>query len=70
MAMKSSDKPEISKKWFTSEKPADVEGKELIKALGSVEDLIAQADKRPDADSIRACLSGLAGLGSTVDKKR
>ena len=33
--MKSSDKPEISKKWWTSEKPNDIQGQDLEKALAS-----------------------------------
>ena len=31
--MKSSEKPQFSKKWWTSEKPAEIKGAELEKAL-------------------------------------
>ena len=33
--MKSSDKPQFSKNWWSSEKPADIKGAELEKALAS-----------------------------------
>jgi hypothetical protein len=40
--MKASDKPQISKKWWTSEKPRDVQGAEVEKAIQTAEDQIAR----------------------------
>jgi hypothetical protein len=66
--MKSSDKPEISKKWWTSEKPDDIEGKDLVKALDAAEKALADADRKCDAKSIDDCLGLLKALGAAVDK--
>ncbi len=66
--MKASDKPEISKKWWTSEKPSDVEGKDLVKALDAAEKALADADKKKDPAAIDACLTALKGVESAADK--
>jgi hypothetical protein len=66
--MKSSDKPEISKKWWTSEKPSDVEGKDLVKALDAAEKALADADKKKEPAAIDACLTALKGVESAADK--
>jgi hypothetical protein len=66
--MKASDKPEISKKWWTSEKPADVEGKELVKALDAAEKALEAANKKGDEPTIDSCLAALKSLGSAADK--
>jgi hypothetical protein len=66
--MKSSDKPEISKKWWSSEKPGDVKGVELEKALAAAEKALSEQEKRCDKDSIGACLAALADLSAVVDK--
>ena len=51
--MKASDKPEISKKWWTSEKPADIKGADLEKALDSAEKALEDADKKGDEERHR-----------------
>jgi hypothetical protein len=66
--MKASDTPEISKKWWTSEKPNDIEGKDLVKALDAAEKSLEVADKKGDEDAIDSCLATLKSLNSTVDK--
>jgi hypothetical protein len=66
--MKSSDKPEISKKWWLSEKPSTIKGADLEKALAATEKALAEAEKKEDADSIKAALAALGSLSSAVDK--
>ena len=66
--MKVSDKPQISKKWWTSEKPADVKGAELEKALQAAEKAQADEKKKSDAASIDAFLAAIADLEAAVDK--
>ena len=66
--MKASDKPEISKKWWTSEKPDEIKGQELEKALANAEKALADADKKGDAESIDACLVALESLGACAGK--
>jgi len=66
--MKASDKPQISKKWWTSEKPADVKGAELEKALQAAEKALADEDKKGDAASIDSAIGALAGVNTAADK--
>ncbi len=66
--MKVSDKPQISKKWWTSEKPADVKGAELEKALQAAEKAQADEKKKGDAASIDAFLVAIKELEAAVDK--
>src|SRR5438477_2830684 len=67
--MKASDKPEISKKWWTSEKPADIKGADLEKALANCEKALAAADKKNcDADTLKAALASLESLSDAVEK--
>jgi hypothetical protein len=67
--MKASAKPEFSKKWWTSEKPADIKGAELEKALASVEKALAdEKKKKGDAAAIATALAALGELESAVDK--
>ena len=67
--MKASDKPEISKKWWTSEKPDDIKGAELEKALVSAEKALAEEKKKKgDGPAIEAALTALEELESAVDK--
>jgi hypothetical protein len=66
--MKVSDKPQISKKWWTSEKPADVKGTDLEKALQAAEKAQADEKKKSDAASIDAFLAAIADLEAAVDK--
>src|SRR3990172_7977745 len=68
LIMKTSDKPEISKKWWTSEKPDEIKGQELEKALANAEKALADADKKGDAESIDACLVALESLGACAGK--
>ena len=66
--MKASDKPQISKKWWTSEKPADVKGAELEKALAAAEKALADQEKKGDAASIDSAIGALAAVNTAVDK--
>ena len=66
--MKASDKPEVTKKWWTSEKPSDVKGADLEKALAAAEKALAEEKKKSDAASIKALVGALAELDTAVDK--
>jgi hypothetical protein len=66
--MKASDKPQVSKKWWASEKPADVKGSDLEKALAAAEKALADQQKKSDADSVDACIAAMNQLESAVDK--
>jgi hypothetical protein len=66
--MKASDKPQISKKWWTTEKPADIKGADLEKALQAAEKALADEQKKSDAASIGAALSALGSVSSAADK--
>jgi hypothetical protein len=66
--MKPNAKPEISKKWWTSEKPADVKGADLEKALANAEKALADADKKKEPAAIDACLTALKDVESAADK--
>ena len=66
--MKASDKPVISKKWWTSEKPSDIKGAELEKALVNAEKALADANKKEEPAAIDACLAALKDVESAADK--
>ena len=66
--MKASDKPQFSKKWWSSEKPADVKGGELEKALLAAEKALADEKNKSDERSIAAAAATLKDIGSAVDK--
>jgi hypothetical protein len=66
--MKATAKPELTKKWWTSEKPADIKGAELEKALASVEKALTEEKKKADANSLEAALAACAELETAVDK--
>ena len=66
--MKSSDKPEISKKWWTSEKPDDIKGVDLEKSLGKAEKALEDEDKKSDERTIDDCLKALKDLESSYEK--
>jgi peptidoglycan hydrolase-like protein with peptidoglycan-binding domain len=68
MSTKTASKPEISKKWWTSEKPDDIKGADLEKTLAAAEKAIAEEKKKSEARSIDACLAALADVESSVDK--
>ena len=68
MSLKAASKPEISKKWWTSEKPGDIKGADLEKALASAEKALADEGKKGDASSVDSCLVALQELESAVDK--
>ena len=65
--MKSTDKPEFSRKWWTSAKPADIKGSDLEKALQAAEKALND-EKKGDAASIRACLEAIADVADAADK--
>ena len=61
--MKANAKPELSKKWWTSEKPADIKGADLEKALASVEKALAEEKKKKgDGPAIEAAMTALGEL--------
>ena len=64
--MKPSDNPKVSKKWWTSEKPADIKGVELEKALASAEKCLEDAKKKVDGAAIEAALSVGEKVSGTV----
>jgi hypothetical protein len=66
--MKASDKPQISKKWWTSEKPSDIKGSDLEKALQAAEKALAEEKKNGDERSIDACIAALADVCSAAEK--
>jgi peptidoglycan hydrolase-like protein with peptidoglycan-binding domain len=68
MAIKAASKPEISKKWWSSEKPDDVKGSDLEKALANAEKALAEEKKKSEPRSIDACLTALSDVESAVDK--
>jgi hypothetical protein len=65
--MKASDKPVISKKWWTKEKPAEIKGADLEKALGVCEKALDEAKKKKDSESIDAALAALDDLDEAVE---
>jgi hypothetical protein len=62
------DRPEISKSWWTSEKPPDIKGRKLEKALQSAEKALLAVDKEGDAETIDACLAALESVVEAADK--
>jgi hypothetical protein len=66
--MKATDKPEISSQWWKKNRPDDIEGKELERALVRAEEALAAADKKKDGDSINVARSALGGLGNAVGR--
>jgi hypothetical protein len=67
--MKPSDKPQISKKWWISEKSDDIKGVELEKALAGAEKALAEAKKtNGDKAAIKAAQIALEELTSIVDR--
>jgi hypothetical protein len=66
--MKASSKPQISTKWWTSQKPAEIKGSDLETALDAAERALAAEKKKSDADSIDAACESLEQLESAVDK--
>jgi hypothetical protein len=61
-------KPEISKKWWTSEKPSDVKGQDLEKALAGAEKALAEAGRQGDAETIESCFAALKVLSAAAEK--
>jgi hypothetical protein len=66
--MKASDKPQISKKWWTSEKPSDIKGAELEKALQKAEAALGDEKKKSDEHSIDAAVTSLRDIESAVGR--
>jgi hypothetical protein len=65
--MKATAKPEFSKKWWTSEKPADIKGTVLEKALAGVEKALAEEKKKRDAAALEAAAVACGELEEAVD---
>jgi hypothetical protein len=66
--MKANDRPQISKKWWNTEKPSDIKGAELEKALQTAEKALEEQKKRSDAKSLDACMAALADVNSAAEK--
>ena len=66
--MKASSKPQLSTKWWASQKPAEIKGTDLETALEAAESALAAEKKKSDADSIDAACASLEQLESAVDK--
>jgi hypothetical protein len=66
--VKSSDRPQISKKWWTSEKPADIKGAELEKALQCAEKALAEEKRKSDGRSVEAAAASLRDVELAVAK--
>jgi hypothetical protein len=66
--MKASDKPELSKKWWSSEKPSGIKGTDLEKALQAVEKALSDDEKASDEKTIDSCLISFQELEKAVDK--
>lgn len=66
--MKASTKPQFSKKWWTSQRPAEVEGADLEEALAATEKALADEKKKSDEASVDAAFSSLEDLESALDK--
>jgi hypothetical protein len=66
--MKSSDKPQFSKKWWTTEKPSNIKGADLERALQAGEKALADEKKNSDERSIAAALTAIDDIASAVDK--
>jgi hypothetical protein len=66
--MKANAKPELTRKWWTSEKPADIKGADLEKALAAVEKALADEKKKGDAATLEVAIAALGELDSAVDK--
>jgi hypothetical protein len=66
--MQASTKPQLSKKWWTSQKPAEIKGADLAAALEATEKALAHEKKKSDETSIDAALASLDDLDSAVDK--
>ncbi len=66
--MKASDKPQISKKWWTSEKPDDIKGAELERALANTEKALDEEKKKGEGPAMEAALAACQELEAAVDK--
>jgi hypothetical protein len=65
--MRASAKPQFSQRWWTSEKPDDLEGTDLEEALQATESALANQRRRSTEDTIDECLEALEELESAVD---
>ncbi|HEY3391916.1 MAG TPA: hypothetical protein VGK58_04375 [Lacipirellulaceae bacterium] len=66
--MKASTRPQFSKKWWTSQKPAEIRGADLEAALETAEKALADEKKKSDEASIGAACSSLEDVESAVDR--
>jgi hypothetical protein len=67
--MKANAKPELTKRWWTNEKPADIKGVDLEKALANAEKALAEEKKKKgDAEAIEAAVAACGELEAAVDK--
>jgi hypothetical protein len=68
MGLKPTDRPQFSRKWWTSGKPADIKGVDLEKALQTLEKVLAEDKKRCDEETVKASCSALDDLESAIEK--
>jgi hypothetical protein len=66
--MKSSDKPQFSKRWWTSEKPSNIKGVDLERALQACEKALADEKKNCDERSIDAAACALQEIACAAEK--
>jgi hypothetical protein len=66
--MKATDKPQISKKWWASEKPSGVKGSDLEKALQAAEKALEDEKRKSDERAIAACIAALQDVWSAAEK--
>ena len=66
--MKASDKPQFSKKWWVSERPKEIEGTDLEKALQKAEKALADAKKNNSVQVIDTCLVAVKAVGGAATK--
>src|SRR5262245_39142199 len=66
--MKTSDKPQLSKKWWMSSKPGEIKGADLERALANAEKALLEQQRKGDPAAIDTALAALGALNSAVSK--
>jgi hypothetical protein len=66
--MKTSDKPQLSKKWWVSSRPGEIKGADLERALANAEQARLEQQRKSDPAAIDTALAALDALSSAVGK--
>jgi hypothetical protein len=66
--MKPNDKPQFSRKWWITEKPSDVKGVDLEKALQAAEKALADEKRKSDERTVDASLAALQDVCPAAEK--